>query len=76
MKKKFVDVYVYVDESGGKHPKVLVHNDKKYNIDKVIDIKNCASFKAGGIGERYTIRIGHNITYLYFEKDRWFVEEK
>ena len=75
-KKKFVDVYVYMDECGKKTPKTLIYNDKKYDIDKILDMKKCASFKVGGIGERYTVRIGSNITYLFYENGRWFVEEK
>lgn len=76
MRKKYVDVCVYVDESGKKTPKSIVYNDKTFEIDRVLDIKNCASFKVGGIGERYTIRIGQSTTYLYLEGGRWFVEEK
>ena len=76
MSKKFVRVIADIDEVGKKTPKVLVFNDTKYEIDKVVEVKNCASFKAGGFGERYTIRIGLNTTYLYYEGGRWFVEEK
>jgi len=74
--KKFVKVIVEMNEDGLKTPKSLVYNDKVFEIDKVLENKNCASFKAGGIGERYTIRIGDNITYLYYEMGKWFVEEK
>ena len=76
MFKKFVRVLADIDECGKKTPKSLVYNDIKYDIDGVLEMRNCASFKAGGFGERYTIRIGNNITYLYFENGRWFVEEK
>lgn len=51
-------------------------DDKTYVIDRVVDIRNCASFKAGGIGERYTIRVGSVTTYIFYENGRWFVEEK
>lgn len=74
--KKFVRVLTDIDEVGKKTPKSLVYNDKTFGIDRVMDIRNCASFKGGGIGERYTIRIGNNITYLFYENGRWFVEEK
>ncbi|MGN0961118.1 MAG: hypothetical protein ACI4PF_02830 [Christensenellales bacterium] len=76
MAKKFVRVLVDTNECGEKTPKLLIYNDIKYEIDKVMDIRNCASFKAGGFGERYTIRIGNNTTYLFYENGRWFVEEK
>jgi hypothetical protein len=76
MQKKYVEVVAVIDENGRKTPKSLVYNDIIYTIDKVLEIKNCASFKVGGIGERYKVRIGNNITYMYFENGRWFVEEK
>jgi hypothetical protein len=76
MQKKYVQVLVVVDEDGRKKPKSIVYNDKMFVIDKVLSVKNCPSFKVGGIGERYTIRIGGKETYLYFENGRWFVEEK
>jgi len=76
MNKKYVKVSVVTDENGKKTPQSIVFNDRVFEVDKVLDMKNCASFKVGGIGERYTIRIGNNTTYLFFENGRWFVEEK
>ena len=76
MRKKYVKVSAEIDEDGRKTPKIIVYNDKAFEIDKVLDIKNCASFKVGGIGERYKIRIGENTTYIFYENGRWFVEEK
>ena len=32
--------------------------------------------KVGGVGERYKVRINGNETYIYFEDNKWFVEEK
>jgi hypothetical protein len=74
--KKFVSVVVSVDEIGNKKPKSIGYNDREYIIDKVLDMKKCVSFKAGGIGERYTVRIEGKETYLFYEMGRWFVEEK
>ena len=74
--KKWVFVTADIDEEGNKRPRVIKFGDDVYTIDSVMDIKKCASFKAGGIGERYTIRIGASITYLFCENGRWFVEEK
>ena len=76
MQKKYVEVLSVTDENGKKTPKALVYNDITYQIERVLEVKNCASFKVGGIGERYKVRIGENITYLFFENGRWFVEEK
>ena len=59
-------------------------NEKReYVIDRVTDIRPAAAAKAGGQGDRYTIRIGTRISYLFFERSpnlsgkvigRWFVE--
>lgn len=76
MKKTFVKVVAVVDEEGVVTPKSLEFNDTTYIIDRVLDRKNCATFKVGGIGVRYTIRIGNNTTYLFQENGKWFVEEK
>lgn len=76
MKKTYVKVFVEINEDGKKTPTALIYNDIKYDIDKVLEIKKCPSMKVGGIGERYSIRIGNNVTNIFFEKDRWFVEEK
>ena len=76
MTKKYVKVLTEINEDGVKTPKVIVYNDIKYEVDKVIDIKNRPSMKVGGIGEKYSIRIGNNITSIFFENGRWFVEEK
>ena len=76
MNKKYVGVLVDIDQNGKQTPKEIVYNDTKYVIDRVLGVKNCVSFKVGGIGERYTIRINNHETYLFCENGRWFVEEK
>jgi hypothetical protein len=76
MNKKYVKVSADIDENGKKTPRTIVYNDEAFEIDKVLEVKNCASFKVGGIGERYTIRVRGKTTYIYFENGRWFVEEK
>ena len=76
MQKKFVKCLVEFDEIGNKIPKQITFNDRVFIVDKVFEVKNCASFKVGGIGERYKIRINGNITYIFFEEGKWFVEAK
>ena len=76
MNKKYVKVILEIDENGKKTPKTIVYNDKEYSVDRVIDIRTCVSMKVGGIGERYTVRIGGKETYIFFENNKWFVEEK
>ena len=42
----------------------------------VTDIRRAASLKAGGVGIRYTVRIGRSTTWLFLEDNRWFVERR
>ena len=65
MKKKYVKVYMEINEEGKKTPKIIVYNDTQYEIDRILDIKNCPSMKVGGIGERYSVRIKNNITNIF-----------
>lgn len=76
MEKKYVKVIAEIDECGKKTPKTIIFDDKIYEVDRVLDMKKCASMKVGGVGERYSVRIGNNTTFLYYEKDKWFVECK
>ena len=76
MNKKYVKVITEIDEIGKKTPKIIVYDDREFVVDKVIDMKKCASLRVGGVGERYKIRINGHETNLYFEKDKWFVKEK
>ena len=83
--KAYVDVNVDFIE-GQMRPRSIVWQDgRKYDIDRVIDIRPAFAAKAGGQGDRYTIRIGDNIRYLFFERNaslsgdsigEWFVERK
>lgn len=76
MKKTYVKVSADIDEYGNKTPKAITFGDRVFEIDRVLEKRNCVSFKVGGIGERYKIRIQDKETYLFWENDRWFVEEK
>ena len=76
MIKKYVKVLTEVDEIGKKTPKIIVFGDREFVIDRVLEVKKCASMKVGGVGERYKVRINNHDTYIYYEKDKWFVESK
>lgn len=77
MEKQFVSVIVKFDENGNKTPLSIIWIDlKTYKIDKVISVKNRASMKVGGIGERYEVRINDKLTYIFYENGKWFVEKK
>ena len=84
--KVYVRVTSVTEADGRMFPKCLYWEDgQKYKIDKISDVKEAASMKAGGCGVRYTIWIDGKQTYLFFERNasvtgnnigRWFVERK
>lgn len=87
---KLAKVYVAVNtdfrDDGIMLPREITWEDgRKYEIDRVTDIRQVAAMKAGGQGDRYTIMIGGHQSYLFFERStaiagnnlgRWFVERR
>lgn len=77
MSKIFVEVIAKFTKDGGKIPLTIVWEDgRRFDIDRVTDIRRAASLKAGGQGIRYRCRIKGKETYLWLEDDTWFVEGK
>ena len=76
MTKTYVEVTAKFDVNGTITPLKLVFDNTTYVVDKVVSSKLCASFKVGGIGVRYLVKINGFSTYLFLENNRWFVEQK
>ena len=75
--KTYVAVDVLFDDAGRMTPLAVTWDDGRvFPIDRVLEVRRAASRKAGGQGVRYTCRIKGNVTYLYYEDPRWFVERK
>ena len=84
--KVYVQVNADFNTDGMMLPRVLIwENGEKFLIDRVVDIRQAAARKAGGQGDRYTIEVRGQISYLFFERvpqltgnviGRWFVERK
>ena len=84
--KVYVQVNADFNADGVMLPKTVIWEDgEKYVIDRVVDIRQAAARKAGGQGDRYTIEVRGQISYLFFERvlqltgnviGRWFVERK
>lgn len=75
--KIVVEVVARFDTAGGLTPLWMVWEDgRKFEIDRVLDVRRAASLKAGGVGIRYTVRILGKERYLWFEdmSNTWFVE--
>jgi hypothetical protein len=83
--KVYVPVTATFDANGTMIPTDLLFDGRRYQIDKVLDMRLAAAAKAGGQGDRYTVRIKGQESYLFFERStntyrgnigRWFVERK
>jgi hypothetical protein len=84
--KVYVGVKADFRADGVMLPRVITWEDgEKYEIDRILDIRQAAAMKAGGQGDRYTIMVRGQQSYLFFERStnmtgntigRWFVERK
>lgn len=84
--KVYVAVRAEFDEDGIMLPRELTWEDgEKFEIDRVLDIRQAPALKAGGQGDRYTIMVKGKQSYLFFERStnltgnvigRWFVERR
>ena len=84
--KVYVPVEVRFTEEGKMLPENIQWEDGRiYAIDRVLDVRPSAAMRAGGQGDRYTVRVMGRETYLFFEHSlqygdpmpgRWFVERR
>ena len=84
--KVYVSVRAEFDEDGIMLPRELTWEDgEKFEIDRILDIRQAPALKAGGQGDRYTIMVHGVQSYLFFERStnltgniigRWFVERR
>ena len=77
MSKVFVSITADHDNNGIITPRILHWEDgRKFEIDKVYDVRQAASLKAGGVGLRYNCKIAGKQVYLFCDEGKWFVEGK
>ena len=84
--KVYVKVEAVFDEAGQIMPTAIHWEDGLvYYISKVTDIRQAAALKVGGQGDRYTVSVRGQKSFLFFERNtnqtgnnigRWFVERK
>ena len=84
--KVYVAVKADFNEEGIMLPREITWEDgTRFEIDRVLDIRQAAAMKAGGQGDRYTVKINGQQSYLFFERStnqtgnnlgRWFVERR
>ena len=75
MGKVFVHITAEHDTNGIITPTILHWEDgRKWEIEKVFDVRMAASLKAGGQGLRYTCRIAGKQVFLFCDEGKWFIE--
>ena len=75
MPKIELDIIVEQKKDGRAMPKTIVWDDgRKFNIDKILDIRRAAATKCGGVGIRYICRIRNKEIRLFDEEGKWFME--
>jgi len=57
-------------------PQIIEFEDRKYRIEKVLDVGPAACRTVGGVGIKYTCVVLGQITELWEEKGQWFVVAK
>lgn len=73
--KKYVPVVVRFEADGKLCPQIIEFDEAhKYPIDRILDVRRAACESVGGVGDRYTVRVQGQERYLWFERNRWFVE--
>lgn len=73
--RKNVTVVAEMRNSGKIIPLYILWEDgRRFEIDKVLDVRLRASTKGGGMGLRYLVRIGKNERFLFLDGIIWFVE--
>ena len=74
--KVFIDVLVLFTSEGKIIPKAIYWDDgRRFNIDKVIDVRRAASVKTGGTGVRFRCTILGRERDLFLDDNRWFIEK-
>ena len=76
-RRVYVNVIARHDEQGKVRPLEVEWEDgRRFEVDRLLDVRRAAALKAGGQGVRYTVRILGRETYLFEDEGRWFVEAK
>lgn len=72
--KRWISVDVRVATDGRTLPLTIHWPDgRSFPIDRVLDVRQAASLKAGGCGMRYICRVRTKEVSLFCENGRWFM---
>lgn len=71
-----LDIIVEHKKDGRAVPKTILWNDgRKFSIDKVLDVRQAAALRCGGIGTRYICKICGKEVAIFDEEGKWFIEK-
>ena len=75
--KVSIEVITKHDIHGNVHPLSIRWEDGRvFEVDRLIDVRQAASLKGGGVGIRYTCKIVGKQVYLFDDGGKWFMERK
>jgi hypothetical protein len=75
--RKYVEVIARHTTEGKCYPIEIIWEDgRRFEIDRIMDIRRAASLKAGGAGIRYLCRIINREIYIFDDNGRWFLESR
>ena len=76
-RRAYVKVVAEISPEGAVKPLSVEWEDgRRFEVDKLLDVRRAVATKAGGQGMRYTVRISGHETYLFEDEGRWFVEAR
>jgi hypothetical protein len=70
MRKVFVTVFAEFTPEGQILPQSFIWDDgRRYEIDRILDVRQAASLKSGGQGQRFTFRVRGENRYLALRRN-------
>lgn len=71
-----LDIIVEHKKDGRAVPKMILWDDgRKFSIDRVLDVRQAAALRCGGIGTRYICKICGKEVAIFDEEGKWFIEK-
>ena len=75
--KRYVKVRADFELDGRIRPLLFREEDgPAFRIDRVLDVRQAASRKAGGQGIRYVCEVEGGIAVLFHDEPYWFIEQE
>ncbi len=75
-KKIPVSVTAHFEKDGMIFPLIFQYEGKEYKIENISDIEDATTFKSGGTGTRYTVKIPNGKIYLWRKSSIWYLEKR